>query len=108
MFVLACQLKHPSLVERFLPAMERRPTEPLGDGLVSDCLREAIDGWEVLEIESENLDTQDVSRFLGFISMDRFGIIAADENGAHTFGKTKSPKYSFVEGPSPCESVFRA
>ena len=82
----ACQLKYPSLVNRFLTELEKQPELPLDHESVSECLKRAVAGWHHKDVEADNLNMKGVARFFGVVALSRFGIIEADPTGPLVFG----------------------
>lgn len=100
LFMLAAQLKHPALVKLFLESLASQgfPLNPPEQIMVSIALRHVASQCQVNHAESDNLDSQGVSRFFGFVALARFGIIQVSPDGPLDLGKTHR-RYSIVEEP---------
>ena len=66
LFMMAAQLKHPSLVKLFLGALESQgfPREPPDQDMVTRALRHVAMEYHLNEAESDNLDSQGTCRCL--------------------------------------------
>ena len=100
LFMLAAQLKHPALVKLFLESLESQgfPRNPPEQIMVSSALRHVASSCQVSHAESDNLDSQGVSRFFGFVAFRMFGIIELNPDGPLDLGKTHR-RYSIAEEP---------
>ena len=100
LFMLTAQLRHPALVKLFLESLESQgfPRNPPEQIMVSSALRHVASSCQVSHAESDNLDTQGVCRFFGFVSLGRFGIIELNPDDPLDLGKTHR-RYSIAEEP---------
>ena len=94
LLLLAAQSKHPSSMKLFLAPSE---SQGFPQVMVSKALRHVATEWRLDEAESDNLDSQEMCRFFGFVALAGFEIEMNPEDPLQ-LGKTQR-RYALVKEP---------